>query len=108
MRQNTQWRDLTRAQQTWIVLLSSVELTLTTIAALDLARRPAERLRGRKAWWWPALFVQPFGPVLYLTLGRLQEREESTDDDGDGRGDRSDQEADQPPGSESAGPPLHS
>ena len=52
------------------MVLAPVELALTTAAVVDLARRPAGQLRGPKAVWWPAVFVQPVGPVLYLWWGR--------------------------------------
>lgn len=71
MGRSRRWRDLTGGQQVAIVALSAVELVLTATAARDLARRPSRLVRGRRALWWPLLFVQPVGPVLYLTLGRL-------------------------------------
>jgi hypothetical protein len=53
-----------------LIALGSAELVLTTAAAVDLFRRPQDQVRGPKALWWPAIFVQPVGPVAYLTLGR--------------------------------------
>jgi hypothetical protein len=66
----TSWRDMPRWQRTAAVVLGSVEVVLTVAAALDLARRPGWQVHGPKAAWWPALFVQPVGPVLYLGWGR--------------------------------------
>ncbi|MEU9891048.1 hypothetical protein [Sphaerisporangium sp. NPDC051011] len=43
---------------------------MTATAAVDLFCRPQNRLRGRKALWWPVLAIQPFGPIAYLALAR--------------------------------------
>ncbi|MFZ0323748.1 MAG: PLD nuclease N-terminal domain-containing protein [Actinomycetes bacterium] len=64
------WSELSRTQQTRIVVLGTVEVILTAVALVDLARRPAEQVRGRKALWAMGVFVQPVGPVAYLVLGR--------------------------------------
>ena len=49
---------------------AAVELMLTTVALVDLARRPRDEVRGPKALWALGCFVQPVGPVAYLALGR--------------------------------------
>ena len=64
------WRELSERQRAAIAALASVELALTATAVVDLWCRPAGEVRGTKALWWPALFVQPLGPVAYLVLGR--------------------------------------
>ena len=64
------WSELTRSQRGWIVGLGLVEVVLTTVSHVDLARRRAEDVRGPKVLWRLALFVQPMGPVAYLILGR--------------------------------------
>jgi hypothetical protein len=66
----TSWRDMPRWQRVTTMVLGPVEVVLTVAAAVDLSRRPARQVRGPKAAWWPALFVQPVGPVLYLGWGR--------------------------------------
>jgi Phospholipase_D-nuclease N-terminal len=70
MATSKRWDDLTSAQQTAIVVLGAVEVVLTGRALLDLARRPAAKVRGRKAFWAAGCFVQPLGPVAYLAFGR--------------------------------------
>ncbi|MEV4378912.1 hypothetical protein [Streptosporangium sp. NPDC049644] len=70
-RSHKRWRDLSDRQRAAILTLVSIELSLTATAAADLWRRPAGQIRGRKALWWPLLFVQPFGPIAYLTRGRI-------------------------------------
>lgn len=64
------WNDLTPAQRAAVVAGATVELVLTTVALVDLARRPASSVRGPKALWALGCFVQPVGPLAYLALGR--------------------------------------
>jgi branched-subunit amino acid ABC-type transport system permease component len=64
------WSDLSPAAKAAIVTGAAVELTLTVIVLRDLRRRPAARVRGPKAAWVLATFVQPVGPPAYLLLGR--------------------------------------
>jgi hypothetical protein len=64
------WSDLTESQQRTIIALGAVELVLTTVALVDLARRPRELVRGPKAVWALGCFVQPVGPIAYLAAGR--------------------------------------
>ncbi len=63
------WDDLSDRQKTAILVAASVELALTATALVDLARRPRELVRGRKALWLLGCFVQPVGPIAYLTIG---------------------------------------
>jgi hypothetical protein len=65
-----QWSDLSGPQRTAIVVGATVEIVVTTIAFVDLVRRPRAQVRGPKALWMMGLFVQPVGPVAYLALGR--------------------------------------
>ncbi|MGZ4590648.1 MAG: PLD nuclease N-terminal domain-containing protein [Actinomycetes bacterium] len=66
------WNELTKTQQRALVAGSAVEVLLTAIALVDLARRPAGRVRGAKGWWVLAVFVQPVGPIAYLVYGRAR------------------------------------
>jgi hypothetical protein len=52
------------------VVVGAVELVLTSLAVADLRRRPADEIRGPKALWLLASFVQPVGPIAYFVLGR--------------------------------------
>lgn len=63
------WSELSDAQKTAILVVGSVELALTATALVDLARRPAEQVRGRKALWALGVLVQPVGPIAYLAWG---------------------------------------
>jgi hypothetical protein len=68
------WSELNKPQRTAVVVIGAAEVVMTTIALVDLARRPAENVRGKKAVWALVSFVQPFGPIAYLTLGRKRSK----------------------------------
>jgi hypothetical protein len=70
MARRRRWSELSGGQRVAIVALASVELALTATALVDLARRPADQVRGPKALWALGCFVQPVGPVTYLAAGR--------------------------------------
>jgi hypothetical protein len=70
MMQHKRWDELSSEQQTSIVVGSIIEVVLTTAALIDLARRPAELVRGPKWVWAAGAFVQPVGPVAYFAFGR--------------------------------------
>jgi hypothetical protein len=64
------WKDLSTGEKVALLAVGSVELVLTATAARDLYRRPPALLLGRKAFWWPVIFIQPVGPIAYLVVGR--------------------------------------
>jgi len=70
MEQKKQWGDFTPSQQKAIIVAFAVEAVLTTVALVDLARRPRAQVRGPKPLWALGCFVQPVGPLAYLLIGR--------------------------------------
>jgi hypothetical protein len=68
---------------TWAVasagLLLLVQLTLQIVAIVDIARRPAGRVRGNK-WLWVLVVIvlELLGPILYFGFGRLPAPAEDT------------------------------
>jgi hypothetical protein len=66
----TRWSDLSDRQKAAVAVGAAVEVALMAIALADLARRPAEQVRGPKALWAVGCFVQPVGSVSYLMWGR--------------------------------------
>ncbi|HEX3090904.1 MAG TPA: PLD nuclease N-terminal domain-containing protein [Ilumatobacteraceae bacterium] len=69
-RTKKRWSDLSPGKRKIIVLGGIAELVMTTIALVDLARRPSRQLRGSKPMWLSTFAVQPFGPILYFLVGR--------------------------------------
>lgn len=67
------WDDLSDRQKAALLVAVSVELSLTATALVDLARRPRELVRGPKTLWLLGCFVQPVGPIAYLTIGALRQ-----------------------------------
>ena len=70
MGSNKLWSELSGTQQAAILVAASIELALTATALVDLVRRPAAEVRGPKGLWALGVFVQPIGPIAYLTYGR--------------------------------------
>jgi hypothetical protein len=64
------WSDLTLAQKRIIYVAGAAEVVVTAAALRDLARRPADQVRGPKAAWVVAFFVQPVGPLAYFAARR--------------------------------------
>ena len=64
------WSKLSRCQRAGIVVLGAVEAALTVTALVDLARRDTAEVRGGKALWLAAVFIQPVGAPAYLLWGR--------------------------------------
>lgn len=59
------WSDLSGRQRAVLVVGGAVEVALTTAALVDLSRRSSEEVKGSKALWALACFVQPVGPIAY-------------------------------------------
>lgn len=64
------WSDLTVAQKRIIYVAGAAEVVANSAALRDLARRPADQVRGSKAAWVVAFFVQPVGPLAYFAAGK--------------------------------------
>lgn len=69
-RQKKKWSDLSRGQQVATVLSSIVQIALMAAALWDIRHRPAEQLKGSKAAWTAAAFVNFVGPIAYFLFGR--------------------------------------
>jgi len=64
------WSELSGGQRAGVVAGGVVQLGLLVAALADLRRRPAEQVRGSKALWTAACFVNFVGPLAYFKLGR--------------------------------------
>jgi hypothetical protein len=70
MSNERKWQDLSGAQKAGVVLLGTVQFALMGAALTDLRKRPARALRGSKALWTAASFVNFIGPIAYFVFGR--------------------------------------
>lgn len=64
------WSDLTTMQKRAIGVGGVLEAVMTLAALRDLSSRRGDEVRGPKAAWVLALFVQPIGPIAYFVAGR--------------------------------------
>lgn len=64
------WRDFRPAKRRALSLAAVVQVALLIAVQLDLSRRPAVQVRGKKWWWRLAAFVNFVGPLAYFLLGR--------------------------------------
>jgi hypothetical protein len=68
--QRKRWSDLKPEQRRGITVMGIVQVALLVAALIDLRRRPAEQINGKKALWTAAVFVNFIGPVSYFIWGR--------------------------------------
>ncbi len=68
--QRKQWNDLTDRQKTALLVAASVQISLAATAWVDLARRPAQKVRGPKPVWAAAIAINFVGPIAYFVAGR--------------------------------------
>lgn len=64
------WTDLTPQQQTGVLVVGSVQLSLAATAWVDLARRPAAEVNGSKLRWALVIAINFLGPAAYFRWGR--------------------------------------
>jgi hypothetical protein len=67
---NKRWSDLDSRHKGAVVLAGMVQLGLLAAALVDIYRRPAGEIRGRKRLWVAAAFVNYLGPISYFLFGR--------------------------------------
>ena len=70
MLQRRAWRDLTPRQRLATILLGGVQFALFAAAQVDIWRRPAHEVRGRRWVWATLAFVNFLGPLAYFAFGR--------------------------------------
>ena len=64
------WSDLSRGQQVSTVLGSIVQIGLLAAALWDIHHRSADQVKGSKAAWTAASFINFAGPIAYFLFGR--------------------------------------
>ena len=71
------WSELSERARRWIVLSAIAEGILKIAALVDLKRRPADEVRGRK-WVWATVVTLANSagvvPIGYFLLGRRRDR----------------------------------
>ena len=70
MKRSRRWNEMTKRQRVKVVLLAALQITLLIAALTDLARRPAEQIRGQKRVWLGIISINYVGPVAYFVRGR--------------------------------------
>lgn len=65
------WASLPTGVKILIMVAGAVELGLLAAAQTDIARRPAEQIRGSKLRWRLLSFINLVGPLIYFRRGRL-------------------------------------
>jgi hypothetical protein len=67
---NKRWEDLTPQQKTRGITMGIIQLMLLIAALVDIRRRPAERINGKKWVWALVSMINFIGPVVYFVFGR--------------------------------------
>ena len=71
-----QWSDLSERTRKLIIAAAVVDVTLRVAALVDIKRRPASQIRGRKPLWAAVVAVVNSAgvlPVSYFLFGRRRE-----------------------------------
>ena len=71
-----QWNALSQRTRILLITAAAADVALRVAALIDIQRRPASQIRGRKGMWAAAVgLVSSAGvvPVSYFVLGRRRE-----------------------------------
>ena len=64
------WRDMTRGQRLGVIITGAGQMALLAAAQRSISKTPAAQIRGKKAMWRLASFINFFGPLSYFLFGR--------------------------------------
>jgi len=70
------WSDLSERNRKLIIAAGIVDVTLRVAALIDIKRRPASQIRGRKGLWATVVAVVNSAgvlPVSYFLFGRRRQ-----------------------------------
>lgn len=70
MTKKKQWKDLSAGQRRATGLMGVLQVSLAVAAWVDLARRPAAQVNGRKGVWAAVIAINFVGPIAYFLKGR--------------------------------------
>ena len=62
--------ELSAPQRVGIVLLGAAQVALLIASQIDIQRRPAEQIKGRKIVWRLVCIINIIGPLSYFRWGR--------------------------------------
>ncbi|MCH8559128.1 PLD nuclease N-terminal domain-containing protein [Nesterenkonia sp. LB17] len=65
-----QWKDMSPGRRAGTMVFSIVQISLAVAAWVDLARRPANQVNGKKGIWAAIIAVNYVGPISYFLKGR--------------------------------------
>lgn len=65
-----EYNDLSTGQRVGVLIAAVTELSAKIAALVDIARRPADKVRGPKWAWVLGQFINGIGPAAYWTFGR--------------------------------------
>ena len=68
------WKEMTPGQRALILTAAPIQLSLAATAFTDLARRPADQVRGKKIAWVPVIMLNTIGPIIYFAFGVRRKR----------------------------------
>lgn len=71
-RQRKKFTELSRDRQIALVAVSAIEIGLMLAAEVDIQRRSAAQVRGRKGWWRAICLINFVGPLSYFRWGRAK------------------------------------
>ena len=71
-RKRKKFTELSRARQITLLTLSAIQIGLLLAAEVDIQRRSAAQVRGRKRWWRAICLINFVGPLSYFQWGRAK------------------------------------
>lgn len=69
-RKRKAWGDMSRGQRIGVLLTGVVQMSLLAAAQRSISKTPDAQIRGKKALWRAASFINFFGPLSYFIFGR--------------------------------------
>jgi hypothetical protein len=69
------WKEMPPARRAASIITVPIQIGLLVAALIDLRRRPAAQVRGKKWFWMLVVFINWVGPISYFLFGRLRPEE---------------------------------
>jgi hypothetical protein len=66
------WTEMSPARRVASIVIVVIQVGLLGAALIDLRRRPAAQIRGKKWFWALVAFINWIGPISYFLFGRLR------------------------------------